>query len=130
MSNLYNRIAELCKQQGITITAMCKASGASRASLSDLKVGRKQSLSAETLDKIANYFDTTVDYLLGRTEDAEPRETEPNEKAPTPEGERPITFDDFTYAMYEEGKELTEGNKKKLLEMAQFFRQQQAKEKQ
>ena len=31
---------------------MCKESGASRASLSDLKVGRKQSLSAETLFKM------------------------------------------------------------------------------
>lgn len=52
------------------------------------------------------------------------------EKAPTPKDERPITFDDFTYAMFEEGKELTEENKQKLLEMAKFFRQQQEKDKQ
>ena len=69
MSELYNRIERLCAQNKITITAMCRESGASRASLSDLKVGRKQSLSADTLDKIANYFSTTVDYLLGRTDD-------------------------------------------------------------
>ncbi len=69
MSELYNRIERLCVQNKVTITAMCRESGASRASLSDLKVGRKQSLSADTLDKIANYFSTTVDYLLGRTDD-------------------------------------------------------------
>ena len=69
MSELYNRIEGLCVQNKVTITAMCRESGASRASLSDLKVGRKQSLSADTLDKIANYFSTTVDYLLGRTDD-------------------------------------------------------------
>ena len=69
MSELYNRIERLCAQNKVTITAMCRESGASRASLSDLKVGRKQSLSADTLDKIANYFSTTVDYLLGRTDD-------------------------------------------------------------
>lgn len=40
-----------------------------------------------------------------------------------------IGFDDFTYAMYNEGKELTEENKRKLLEMAQFFKEQQDKEK-
>lgn len=102
MSDLYNRIAELCQNYGITITAMCRESGASRASLSDLKVGRKQNLSTETLDKIADYFGTTVDYLLGRTDDAENndrlgldisddeiRELEETKKAPTPEGERP-----------------------------------------
>lgn len=69
MSNLYNRIETLCRNNKITITTMCKESGASRASLSDLKVGRKQNLSTETLDKIADYFNTTVDYLMGRTND-------------------------------------------------------------
>ena len=49
MSDLYNRIEILCKEKKISITTMCKESGASRASLSDLKVGRKQSLSADTL---------------------------------------------------------------------------------
>lgn len=65
MSDLYNRIEELCTGRGATITAMCKESGASRASLSDLKMGRKQSLSADTLSKIAGYFGVSVDYLLG-----------------------------------------------------------------
>lgn len=64
MSVLYKRIEELCREHGETITTMCKASGASRASLSDLKVGRKQSLSAETLSKIAAHFNVSVDYLL------------------------------------------------------------------
>lgn len=72
-----------------------------------------------TLAKLAQYLGVTTDYLLTG---------EQKEKAPTPEGER-VTFDDFTYAMHEEGKVLTDENKKKLLEMAQFFRQQQEKEK-
>lgn len=67
MSDLYKRIEELCREKNETITTMCKASGASRASLSDLKVGRKQSLSAETLSKIAAHFGVSVDYLLGAT---------------------------------------------------------------
>ena len=64
MSDLYNRIEILCKEKKISITTMCKESGASRASLSDLKVGRKQSLSADTLSKIAHYFSVSVDFLL------------------------------------------------------------------
>lgn len=66
------------------------------------------------------YFGVSIDEILSGDK----------ENAPTLEDERPITFDDFAYAMYEEGKELTEENKKKLLEMAQFFRQQQEKGKQ
>lgn len=66
MSDLYNRIEDLCTANGINITSMCKESGASRGSLTDLKMGRKQRLSADTLAKIANYFNVTLDYLLGR----------------------------------------------------------------
>lgn len=69
MSDLYKRIEELCHREGINITTMCRESGASRASLTDLKMGRKQSLSSDTLTKIAAYFRVSVDYLLGRTED-------------------------------------------------------------
>jgi transcriptional regulator with XRE-family HTH domain len=47
-----------------------------------------------------------------------------NEKKP-----EDITFNDFTYALLDEYKELTEENKNKLLEMAKFFKQQQDKEK-
>lgn len=64
MSDLYNRIESLCKSENVSITTLCKASGASRASLSDLKAGRNQSLSVGTLQKIANYFGITTDYFL------------------------------------------------------------------
>lgn len=69
MSELYKRIENLCAQKNITVTAMCRESGASRASLSDLKVGRKQSLSADTLSKIASFFGVSIDYLLGAPQD-------------------------------------------------------------
>ena len=65
ISELYNRIHSLCTENHVTITTMCKDAGVSRASLSDLKVGRKQSLSADTLMKIAKYFHVSVDYLVG-----------------------------------------------------------------
>ncbi len=65
MSELYKRIESLCQNEGMTITTMCKKSGASRASLSDLKFGRKQSLSADTLSKIAKTLGVSVSFLLG-----------------------------------------------------------------
>lgn len=72
MTDLYNRIENLCSENDVNITQMCRESGASRASLSDLKMGRKQNLSSTTLSKIAAYFDVTVDYLLGNEEPTEP----------------------------------------------------------
>ena len=71
MSDLFLRIEALCKSKGITITDLCRESGASRGSLSDLKQGRKQSLSSATLSKIATFFDVSVDYLLGTTDEKE-----------------------------------------------------------
>lgn len=68
MGNLYKTIEYLCSENGVNITTMCSESGASRGSLTDLKMGRKQSLSAETLSKIASYFGVSVDYLLGNDE--------------------------------------------------------------
>lgn len=64
MANLYENIEKLCKQHGVNVTTMCKESGASRGSLTDLKNGRKQTLKYETLDKIASYFETSVDALV------------------------------------------------------------------
>lgn len=64
MANLYENIEKLCKNRGINVTLMCKESGASRGSLTDLKSGRKQTLKYETLDKIASYFGISVDELV------------------------------------------------------------------
>jgi transcriptional regulator with XRE-family HTH domain len=85
MSDLYTRIEKLCKERNINITTMCKDSGASRGSLSDLKFGRKQSLSVDTLTKIASYFNISVDALLGEEE----KEKSPDEYVLT-EGERKL----------------------------------------
>lgn len=106
---LYQRIEGLCAARDITVTELCRACGVSRSSLSDLKNGRKQSLSAQTLSRIAAYFSVSVDSLLGKPAQGE------------------IGMDDFTYALYHETRELTPENKEKLLELARFFRDQQLK---
>lgn len=117
----YDLYLDLCKKNNISPTRAALEIGVSKSTPTTWKK-RGLTPQGETLAKIADYFGVTTDYLLSGEHQ--------KEKAPAPEGERPITFDDFVYAMYEEGKELTEDNKKKLLEMAQFFRQQQEKEKQ
>ena len=70
---------------------------------------RKGVFPADRLAKIASYLDVTTDYLLTGEE---------TKKAPTQEGEREITLDDFTYAMQNEYKNLTDADKQILLSMA------------
>ena len=66
MTSLYQRIEELCRQRGINITQLCTECGIPRASLSDYKNGRTKSLSADTIKKISDYFNISVDYLYGK----------------------------------------------------------------
>ena len=120
MDNMYAIIQELCKSKGISVAQLARETGISKSTLSELKSGRTNSLSAKNMEKISEYFQVPSDYLLGKA-------PETGKAGSSPQGEP--DFDAFTYAMYEEGKKLTEENKAKLLEMAKFFRQQQEKEK-
>ncbi|WP_312636995.1 helix-turn-helix transcriptional regulator [Oscillibacter sp.] len=64
MYDLYEIIKSECEKNGITVSAMCLELGMSKSMMSDLHSGKKKSLSAEKLSKIANYFNVSVDYLL------------------------------------------------------------------
>lgn len=65
---LYDNIERLCKERGIKISEMCRGSGASRGSLTDLKMGRIENLHSTTLAKIADYFGVSIDDLYGRSQ--------------------------------------------------------------
>ena len=118
MGGLYENIAGLCTDRGITAYKLCTDLGMRNSVISDLKTGRKKGLNAETLSKIADYFGVSVDYLLGN---------ETKEKTPA---EPDVTFDDFTYAMYGESQDLTEEDKNILLDMARMLKKRQQERKQ
>lgn len=65
MGTLYERITVLCKERGITGGKLCTDLQMSKGTLTDLKMGRQKSLSAEKAQKIASYFNVSVGYLLG-----------------------------------------------------------------
>lgn len=74
MSDLYNRIEYLCQKAGINITEMCRRAGVPRSNLTELKMGRQQTIGPALLGKIADCFGVSVDYLLG-TEEKESQPT-------------------------------------------------------
>jgi transcriptional regulator with XRE-family HTH domain len=65
MEETYRIIETLCAERGISVTELCRRTGASRAALSDYKNGRTKRLSTDTLSRIAAYFGVSVDRLLG-----------------------------------------------------------------
>lgn len=81
MADLYSNIKKLCDLKGINTSKMCSDIGISKSMISDLKNGRKKSLSYITLKKIADYFGVPVDYFF---------EDEIKEKANSPTGREDI----------------------------------------
>ena len=74
MVTLYDRLNSLCEAKGIKGGKMCTELGFSKSLMTDLKMGRKKSVNAETAQKIASYFNVSVGYLLGEEEKEEKKE--------------------------------------------------------
>lgn len=119
-SPIVSRINGLLAEKGISKRDFYQDCGITSASYSLWNTG-KTTPRMKDLEVIADYLETTTDYLLTGLGE--------KEKAPTQEGEREIGFDDFTYAFYEESKDLPDEKKKMLLEMARFMKADIEKEK-
>ena len=75
----YEIVNNLCKERKTTITRMAEEIGLSNAAPTSWRKGSVPKLT--TLEKIADYFGVSVDYLRGVE----------TKKAPTPTGERDYT---------------------------------------
>ena len=104
MGNLYETIQNLCTQRGIRPGRLCDETCLSRGLITDLKMGRKKSLSAETAQKIAAYFGVSVGYLLGQEETASD------------------VLDQVDVAFYGDFKELDEEQKEAVRDMVRLMR--------
>lgn len=107
MANLYESILSLCQTKGIRPGRLCDELHLSRGLMTDLKMGRKKSLSAETAQKIAAYFGVSVGYLLGQEESAD-------------------ILDQVDIAFYGEFRELDEEEKETVRDMVRLMRQRRA----
>ena len=113
MGKLYKTINMLCEEQGITASKLCADIGISRGLITDLKMGRKNGVTAVTAQKIASYFGVSVGYLLG----------EENKKAPTGYGERSVSADDIKFALFGGDGEITDEMYDEVRRFAEFVKQ-------
>ena len=72
MSLLYDTFAQLCARRGISVTAACKKAGVSPGILSDLKNGRKKTVSVETARRLAEALGVSADELTGSSPAPQP----------------------------------------------------------
>ena len=63
-TNLYNKVKELCRDKNITQKQLAETIGINQ---NTIKTWEHKLPNSETLVKIADYFDITTDYLLGRS---------------------------------------------------------------
>jgi len=62
-----DKIFHLIKENKMTAMSFAESIGVSTGNVSDWK-SRRSKPNIDTLPKIADYFDVSVDYLLGRTD--------------------------------------------------------------
>ena len=108
MANLYDRIHALCLEKGIRPGRLCDELQLSRSLITDLKMGRKKSLNAQTAQKIAGFFGVSVGYLLGQDDSTAD------------------VLDQVDVAFYGEFKELDEQEKETVRDMVRLMRQRRA----
>ena len=115
MANLYESILKLCEHNGIRPGRLCDELGISRGLMTDLKMGRKKGVNAETAQKIASYFGVSVGYLLGiDSSDAA------NSSAES------INLDQVDVAFYGDFKELSDEDKETVRDMVRIMRERRA----
>ena len=118
MNDLYETIQQLCQAKGIRPGRLCSDLALSRSLMTDLKMGRKKGVSAETAQKIAAYFGVSVGYLLGQ---------EGSDAVPTnlSAGKQDI-LDEVDVAFYGDFKELDEEQKETVRDMVRLMRERRA----
>ncbi|MBZ4687319.1 MAG: Helix-turn-helix domain protein [Clostridiales bacterium] len=72
MNIIANRIKELRKSKNLTQIELAKQIGMSRAALSLYEIGKREP-DSKTINKLADFFNVSTDYLLGRTDDPSPK---------------------------------------------------------
>lgn len=117
MANLYDTIVSLCEEKGIRPGRVCDELGLSRGLMTDLKMGRKKGVNAETAQKLASFFGVSVGFLLG---------LEGSDAVQTGKPSAADILDQVDVAFYGDFKELNEDEKEAVRDMVRLMRQRRA----
>lgn len=113
MAEMYEIIDTLLEERGISGAQMSTDLGMSRSFMTELRKGRAKSIKVETAQRIADYFNVSVDYLLGRS----------TEKAPANSGERRVSDDDIMFALFGGNDKITDSMYEEVKQFAAYIKQ-------
>lgn len=113
--SFYERFVSLCDEKGIKPGRAAEDCGINRSNVTMWK-NNGGTPRSNALQKLADYFGVTTDYLLGKE----------TKKAPT-NGERKDVLDEVDVAFYGEYKELDEDQKATIRDMVAVMRSRKGK---
>lgn len=88
----YDRLKKLCQKKGISVSALALELGISKSTFSWIKNDPERKISTGTAQKIADYFDVSVDYLLtGEEKERASAVTEEDLKVALFNGDKDVT---------------------------------------
>ena len=105
------KIKALRKEKGLTQTELGEKLGVQKNAVSKWETGRVDDIPGSKIRAMAALFGVSPAHLIDDDE------------------EESVRFDDFTYAMFNETRDLPEEKKQMLLEMAKFMKAEIAKNK-
>lgn len=100
------QLRELRKQKGLTMKQLGKIVGVGESAISQYENGKRQP-DYDILNKLADYFGVSVDYLLGRTDVPNPAES---------------PLDGVEFAFYGEIKDLTDEEREDLADFVKYLK--------
>lgn len=104
------RIRFLREQSGKTQGELADLLNVKRYTVSDWENERTEP-DIESINNLSKIFNVSTDYLLGLSD------------IPNPQNIDDIQLDEFQFALYGEVKDLTEAQKKTILDMAKFLKE-------
>lgn len=109
-----NRLKELRTEKGVSQQVIADYLGITRQSYSNYELGNREA-DYETLSKLSNYFDTTVDYLIGNSDSKSPVNNSP-------------TDDDIKFALFGGEKGISDEAYEDVKRFAAFIKEKYKKD--
>ena len=113
MADMYKKIDELLTQKGISGAKMSADLGMSRSFMTELRKGRAKSIKLDTAQKIADYLQVSVEYLLD------------TETKNAPAQIRCVTDEDIKFALFGGDGEITDAMFEEVKRFAAYVKQRE-----
>lgn len=116
MADFADRIKELRLSKNKTLRALAEDLYISYSTIAGWE-GRRNTAPQDMLLKLAEYFNVSTDYLLGKTDDPRPFPVEDTRTI-----DEKLQDSDFAYALYEGSKELSDAEKEEILNLFEYVK--------